>query len=540
MPWKLACALSLNVDIQGVSGNLLVNVRSFMDIVSESKTSNILSPVRIEQLHKKATEQIKRALQPFGYYRVKVVKSLEHRDDSWTATYKITPGEPIRISAIDISLTGEGKTSEDFVQLVKHFPLHKGDVLLDAKYEQFKTDLRNLALANGYLDAKFVQSEIRVDLEKYNAQIILIYHTGPRYRFGKVTFVQIGEQLDEQFLRRYLPFKEGDPYSTAKLLQLQRDLSDSDLLSRIEINQRFKESHDLKIPLELKLTPRKPKRYKFGVGYGTDTGARASVVHQRLISPKGHVLILKANVSEQLNRVDAQYLMPLRHPASEQFTMNAHYLEQTTLSRVSKAFALDLRRTTGTGKWLQALAVTYERESYTVGDENGSTQLIMPNINWIRSVYNNRIYPTRGSRMTTEIWISNTSWYSDVNFLQMRLSGKWIFPLGSSGRLLLRADGGGTMVNSIDQLPASKRFYAGGAQSIRGYGYEELGPHDAQGNILGGKYLGVGSIEYEHHIYGNWGAAIFYDAGDAFNDVNGKVYRGTGVGVRWRSGKWSL
>ncbi len=70
-------------------------------------------------------------------------------------------------------------------------------------------------------------------------------------------------------------------------------------------------------------------------------------------------------------------------------------------------------------------------------------------------------------------------------------------------RVILRTDLGYTAVHDFNDLPLSLRFYAGGSQSVRGYEYQALGLPD------GGRYLVVGSAEYQHQIYGNWNAAVF-------------------------------
>ena len=312
-------------------------------------------------------------------------------------------------------------------------------------------------------------------------------------------------------------------------------LSDSDLFSRIEIDQLFEEIQTLNVPLEIRVTPRKPKKYRFGLGYGSDSGARASAEHQRRVSPKGHILTSKVKLSQRINRIDMQYMMPLKDPAKDQFTMNTHYLRQVTESRKTYAGAMDFRVIYSWKKWRQAIALTYEREDYEVADQSGSSQLIMPNIDWIKSAFNHRIYPTRANRYTIEVWASHTSWLSDVNFLQLRLSGKWIAPLSKNGRLITRFNAAATAVKRINELPASKRFFTGGDQSIRGYAYEELGPHDDRGETVGGKYLAVASVEYEHRIFDDWGIGFFYDAGNSFNTLKETIYRGYGVGIRWRS-----
>ena len=71
---------------------------------------------------------------------------------------------------------------------------------------------------------------------------------------------------------------------------------------------------------------------------------------------------------------------------------------------------------------------------------------------------------------------------------------------------------------------------------MRGYGYQSLGPKDAAtGEVTGGQYLTTYSVEGEYTVYGNWGAAVFFDAGGADNDANPPLAFGTGVGLRYRA-----
>jgi translocation and assembly module TamA len=79
------------------------------------------------------------------------------------------------------------------------------------------------------------------------------------------------------------------------------------------------------------------------------------------------------------------------------------------------------------------------------------------------------------------------------------------------------------------------RFFTGGAQSVRGFSYQSLSPKDSQGAIIGGSHLVVGSIEFEHSFSDKWGAATFYDVGNALDNFSDKLERGAGLGMRWRS-----
>src|SRR5581483_10169381 len=124
---------------------------------------------------------------------------------------------------------------------------------------------------------------------------------------------------------------------------------------------------------------------------------------------------------------------------------------------------------------------------------------------------------------------------SDASLVQARVQSKIILPIFASGRFIARGDAGATRIATFEKLPPSLRFFAGGDLSVRGYRYNSLGPEDANGAVIGGKYLLVGSLEYEHQIRGNWSAAVFYDAGNALNDLGDPLKKGVGLGARYRT-----
>jgi translocation and assembly module TamA len=115
----------------------------------------------------------------------------------------------------------------------------------------------------------------------------------------------------------------------------------------------------------------------------------------------------------------------------------------------------------------------------------------------------------------------------------MLLSGDAIIPLPFRFSLLTRIEGGTTLCNSLEDLPPSVRFFAGGDRSVRGYAYQSLGPKDVFGDVTGGKHLLVGSIELEKAIAKIFGVAAFYDVGNAFNSFGHMdLQQGVGLGIR--------
>ena len=105
--------VDVTVDIQGVKGELLDNVRAFLSI-EQQKSDPSLSAGRLQRLHLKADQEIRQALQPFGYYHPEIKKDLQHKDDKWTASYYINPGVPVRITKVDLKITGEGARDPEF------------------------------------------------------------------------------------------------------------------------------------------------------------------------------------------------------------------------------------------------------------------------------------------------------------------------------------------------------------------------------------------------------------------------------------------
>ena len=95
-----------------------------------------------------------------------------------------------------------------------------------------------------------------------------------------------------------------------------------------------------------------------------------------------------------------------------------------------------------------------------------------------------------------------------------------------------------TWAEKLTELPPSKRFFAGGDNTVRGFRYEGLGPEDGAGDVIGGRYLAVGGIEVDRRISGKWSGAMFVDAGNAFDpdrDYDSETAYGIGLGVRWQS-----
>ncbi|HSG10515.1 MAG TPA: autotransporter assembly complex family protein [Gammaproteobacteria bacterium] len=529
----VARAASVVVEIEGVTDALLENVRNTLSIIQYRDDANLGRPW-VQRLHGKAESEIRSALKPYGYYRPTVDKALSRRDDGWMASYRIDPGVPVPIRSADVQLFGAGAGEAGFQKLVKAQPLPVGAPLNQPRYDSLKSSLQKRALEQGYFDAQFLRHEIRLDLDAYHADIVLHYDTGARYRLGEVTFEP--SSLSDDFLARYVTFKPGENYSTKALLGLQEALTDSDYFSSVNVVAQRERAEDLQVPVNVTVVPHKRNKYTFGLGYGTDTGARASAGwERRLVNKRGHRFATDLRLSEVKNNLSAGYSVPLRNPRTEKLTYSAGYFDSDTDSNRSQTILLGASRTDSRWGSSETLGLSFQREDFSVGGIDDTALLLMPEASWLWVRADDRIYSSRGMRLQLSVRGASEALLSSTTFVQTQLQAKFIQKVFSASRIILRGDAGISYVPDFRELPSSQRFFAGGDQSVRGYDYESLAPTDANGVILGGRNLLVGSAEYEHPIKGKWSAALFVDTGAAIDSLTDRLSTGAGIGLRWRS-----
>ncbi len=523
------------VTLEGVEGDIKDNILEYLSIAQQKKDTD-LTPGLVEKLHKQAPDQIRQALQPFGYYNPVIQSELVQEDSVWQAHYTIDPGKPVVIDSIDISIEGEAAGDENFTTMLKELPLKKGDVLNHQHYEEAKRMFYNTAAKFGYIKAEMIVSRVDVYPDTYIAAVTLHFNSGPRYYFGEIEFIQ--DTFDPEFVSRFAQFHRGDPYQLSDILMLQNSLNNSDYFDSVEITPLMDESENRQVPLRITLLPRKRNKYTAGLGYGTDTGFRGSLGWEnRRITRTGHRLKADLRLSEIKSSLTTEYIVPLANPRTDNFVYNAGRLIENTKTSESQKYSGGVHYNHTRNDWKESVYIKYELEKYEVGDDTGHSALLIPGISWTKINIDNFHLPVQGSRLYLDIRGAHESLLSDTSFMQFHMLLKYIFRITPLSRLILRGEGGGTLINEFSELPPSVRFFAGGDTSVRGYAYQSLGPEDEEGNVKGGKHLVVGSVEFEHQIldFDKWSAAVFYDAGNAINELSDTLKKGAGFGVRWKS-----
>lgn len=521
-------AVKLNNKIIGLTQPELKNAQARLKILQKYFQAS-LTPANLNLLLKKGATEIQKAIQPYGYFKSHITSKLKHHNHSWTAYYYVLPGPAIKITKLQISITGPGKHNRSLNKLLRKLPLKRGNIFNSETYSKARNTILHRAQQQGYLKAKFTKNIILIHLQPYTCVINIILNTGPRYYFGPFTFSP--SPFADKFLQRYIDVTSKTPFSYNKLLELQQRLLGSDYFQNVTITAHQNHLQKYHIPAHVKLLMRKNKAYKFGFGYGTTTGMRGTIGFDwRWINCWGHKLKAYIKLSKIERNLVIQYLIPGKQPAREQYTVTTGIYEIRPHRGISYMQSVGLGYIRNYVKWQQTLSLSYQTEKYNLYSTKHlqRASMLVPNITFSHVTTTKLINVRNGNRFNFTLQGSYKGAFSNVSFIQAEVFDKWIYSFRKRNRIVLRGDVGYTWMHHQDfsNLPLSKQFYTGGIQSIRGFGYKYLGP---------GGYLIVGSAEYQLRLYKNIYGAIFYDAGNAMNDFKTKFERSTGIGVIWQS-----
>jgi translocation and assembly module TamA len=529
-------AVEVETEIVGIHDKEIArNIEVSLSIIRDKKLKG-LTEANVTQMYDRGPMEIAKAVQPFGYYQAVVEGTLTPEGNGkFAARYVVTLKDPVRVRDVHVEVIGEGHNKEPFPTLVKQFPLKKGDVLDQRLYTRAKNEFSAVVADSGYLDARFVTSAIRIQKAENVADVDIALDTGPLYHFGEVKFDS--SVVDERVLRTYVRFKPGDPFRYSQLLAFQSNLGGTPYFSRVEAVPRRDLATGTTVPIEVKLDPRRPRRFEIGVGYGTDTGPRVLFNTEfRRLNESGHRFTLRTNVSQLELSLNAAYVIPSLYPKKHEYTIAALAARIEPNAYTTDRFATGPTRSQPRFGWLESITLSYEHEDYTVGPDDGITDLFVAGLTYSHKRADDLVSPRNGHRIDLGIRGASDQVWSSQSFASLTGSGKVVRTLAPKWRILARADAGFTETHQFRDLPPTVRFFAGGDNSVRGYEYQSLGPRADDNKVIGGETLLTGSGELEYAFMGKFALAGFYDAGNAFTkSLDGKVERGVGGGLRWKS-----
>ena len=544
-----AARADIKIDIPDVTQQVENNIRAFLTLSRYADRKDVPDET-IARLQRLIVSETHQALEPLGYYEPQVEYRAERAGRDWRVIIHVTPGRPVRLSEVNIHLTGAGAEEPALRNIIAAEDLKPGLRLNHGVFDGVRDKLVRTAKQEGYLDAHVANSDLAIDRTERRANALIEVDTGQRYRYGAIDVRQ--DVIHDKTMRRMLRMQEGDPYTLESLLRTQYVLDDSLYFSSVEIDSGDPDREAHTVPVTVTALPGSKNRYAASVGYATDTRARGKLTwDNRRVNRSGHRFSANLIGSAVLKEVSGRYAIPVMDIALEKLEFGTAYKDEELGSLNSERVELSAGLTQVLGSWQRVLSVTLSNErSTTTGEQPEGEEifaderafLIIPAVSYSTLpsyVIGGRQRPYN---VYAELRGSPSTLGSDASFLQFRLQAERMFSLSELWSLRLRTEMGASWVDDFSELPASQRFFAGGDRSVRGFGLNELSPREEDtGKRIGGRHLLTGTVEFERRLPRNFGVALFSDFGNAFDNLqDDPLEYSVGVGGRWHIAVTSL
>jgi translocation and assembly module TamA len=523
----------LGLTINGLKPGLEEAVRSGLTL--QQYRDRAVSEAQLRRLVARGEEEIVATLEAWGHYSGVVEGRITpNSTGSFDVVFEVDPGDPTLVTNSRVSIDGDAAKVPAVASALEAFVPKVGERFDHAQYEASKTAIEKALADAGFLGAKRVTHRVEVNSARRSADIALAWDAGPRYRFGPTKIS--GGQFRPELLDRFMPWREGDDYSSQQLLDMQQRLVGADYFSTVTVQPHLEKAVDLAVPVDVELTPAKRDIYSAALYASTDRGAGVDFsVQRRWLNDRGHKGQAEFDLAQKLKAVELSYRIPLPGTRQRMLSFAGTYRDEETESSISQTEKLAANVSRKWGGFTSVYGLQFLSGDFEIGSEDGNSSLFFFEGALTRSRADQPAFARRGYSYNLSARVTPTEALSDTRFASLDLEVKWLRALGIDTRLILRGEVGVMTVDDFDLLPPELRFFAGGDRSIRGFGYEAIGSRNEAGDVIGGDRLAEGTIELEHYWRRGFGAALFVDAGDAFLGKDFVLHVGAGVGVRWKS-----
>ncbi len=486
------------------------------------------------RLRRQAERELSGLLATEGYFSPRI--ELIARDDVWVIL--VTPGERARITRVDLELRGEVATpawKDRFDALRAAWSLREGMPFTQSAWDGAKTAALRALRERDFAAAQLVDSRAEVDPDQATVALTVVLDSGPPFRLGQLHIAGL-TRYETALVERYSRLEPGTRYDAERLFELQRALQSTPYFSSVTVEVDTDPAKAAAAPVTVQVQEARTKHVGLGAGYSSNTGARGEITYSDVNlfgSAWQFGSGLRLEQRRQLIYGDV-FLPPTQKDYRDGF--GALY-ERSDIAglRLSRS-ALGAVRSRVKGRVEVRWALQFEQEH--IREEELSRlgrRALSLNYSWTYRNVDNPLDPRRGYTLNLQAGGGAKALLSTQNFTRGIVRAQVFWPVGERDVVTARGEVGYTATPGLLDVPQSWLFRTGGAQSVRGYAYQSLGVK-RDGTTVGGRVLGVASLEYTHWFGGDWGMAAFVDTGNATDSWQDfKLVTGYGLGARWRS-----
>lgn len=492
----------------------------------------------------------RRLLRSEGYYDGVVTSRVEPVPDQpgrAVATITASPGGRYALGKIDVvgPVTIPASLARDALAL------RTGDPIVAAAIEAAEAAIALKLPQQGYPFVTVGDRDIVLDDATHVGDYTLPVDPGPRSSFG--TYSTTGKlAFDANHVGVLARFRPGELYDERRVNDLREALVATGLFDSVAVqpNRTGRVAADGTEVVDLLVTQNagKPRRLAATGGYSTGEGFRldASWTHRNLFVPEGSLSFSgtagtqQQAVSSTFRRANAgrrDKTVSLSLAASRQdfdaytaLTVGINgriSLDSTPIWQKKWTWAYGFEILGAREDTFQPARGTREFQNYGIAGING--QLAFDSSDSL-------LNPTKGFRAMVRLSPETSQTEgSNYRYVRAQIDGSTYYPVSDSLVIAARVRAASIAGAPRDAIAPSRRLYSGGGGSVRGYGFQELGPRDPNDDPIGGRSLVEGAIEARYR-FGDFGIVPFFDVGQAYSSTQPKftdLRYGAGIGGRF-------
>ena len=495
-------------------------------------------------------ELLAELLRSQGYYDALVEPRIEAVADVLAVTLVATPGAQYRFESVELPGL-DAAAGEEAARLRNAFAVKAGDPVIAQKVIDAGVALQVALGERGFATATVGEQDIVIDHEQQVARLVLPVTPGAVARFGQIT-VTGRPPFSATHVQRIARFKPGDRFQQSDVTDLRRAIIATGLVASVEVRP-VPRDEGRTIDLAVKLEPAPMRTIAGEVGYGTGEGfrAEASWQHRNFFNPEG-ALTLRAvgGTQEQLAAVSIRRNNWLKRDQVLNAQALASHVDRDAFEAKTVSLSAGIERQSNfiwQKKWTWSLGAelvaTDERDTIEATAEPRRRTFFIAALPASLGLdqSDDLLNPTRGFRLLGRLSPEISFQGGTFPYARAQFDASAYRPVSdnivAAGRIRL----GSILGAQRDDIAPSRRFYAGGGGSVRGYGYQRLGPRDIDGDPIGGRSLAEFSLEARVGLKafgGNFGVVPFIDGGTlstaAMPDFKHWQF-GAGIGARYYS-----
>ena len=511
---------------------------SGLDLARWQHSQRVTLPL-LERLVAEARTKALEALAADGYFAAKVDTriDMEGKTDA-VVRLKIEPGPRTRVRNFDVEVGGAAAGDPDgrkrIAAIRQNWPLAPGEAFQQKEWDAAKGGALSRLARAPYAAARITESEARVDPASQSADLSLKLDSGPVFHAGGTEVTGL-KRYPAEIVKNMNPFGKGEPYDGLKLDLFQRRLIETGYFNAVQFTIDPDPDVSSAAPLHVSVIEAPSQRVDTGIVYNTDTGPGLSLDYGNadiFDSAWRFRSAFKLNAKEQTSSVTLD--TPPR-PGGVWNTYRASFNRTDIENQISREGLVGVAHNWGLQRLPSQVELSARYETLSIsGSTTENNYAVFAGYRKTFRTTEELISPRRGLIGTLEAGVSVPG-LASRQFARGRAYVNWLIPAGLRNDILIRGELGVILASGRSGIPSSFRFRTGGDQTIRGYAYQSIGVPQGDA-IVGGRYLALASAEYTRWVTDTLGAAVFVDAGDAFDGFGDfRLAAGYGLGVRWRS-----